>query len=150
MSGSGSGEASSSVHGIVVIPTDDDNLALAAIITVALQLTVYLIACSFKFDYITDFAGGTNFIVLAAVSFGLIFSLSLSFINFSLLQYNYRQIVVTILVILYGVRLAGYLLLRIIKIGKDQRNQRKSAQIPRVFHTPNVLGLHCESHSSLY
>ena len=68
MSGSGSGEASSSVHGIVVIPTDDDNLALAAIITVALQLTVYLIACSFKFDYI---AGGTNFIVLAMVSFGL-------------------------------------------------------------------------------
>ena len=76
MSGSGSGAdnvttSSSSSHGIVVIPTDEDNLALAAIITVFLQLAVYLVACSCKFDYLTDFAGGTNFLLLAVVSFGL-------------------------------------------------------------------------------
>ena len=78
MSGSGSGftnittsSFSDSSRGIVVIPTDQDNLALAAIITVALQLAVYLVACSCKFDYITDFAGGTNFVILAVVSFGL-------------------------------------------------------------------------------
>lgn len=76
MSGSGSGSGSgnsaeNNVNGIVVIPTDDDNLALAACITILLQLTVYLIACTFKFDYITDFAGGTNFVILAVVSFGL-------------------------------------------------------------------------------
>lgn len=71
-SGSGSGNpAGDGVNGIVVIPTDDDNLALAAAITVVLQLTVYLIACTFKFDYITDFAGGANFVILAVVSFGL-------------------------------------------------------------------------------
>ncbi len=72
MSGSGSGNSSENgVNGIVAIPPDDDNLALAACITVVLQLTVYLIACTFKFDYITDFAGGTNFVILAVVSFGL-------------------------------------------------------------------------------
>ena len=76
MSGSGSGfgnnsALSSGIRGTVAIPTDDDNLALAAIITVALQLAVYLIACTFKFDYITDFAGGTNFLLLAVISFGL-------------------------------------------------------------------------------
>ena len=37
------------------------------------------------------------------------------------MQYNARQIVITVLVVLYGVRLAGYLLLRILKTGKDQR-----------------------------
>ena len=37
------------------------------------------------------------------------------------MQYNARQIIITVLVILYGVRLAGYLLLRILKTGKDQR-----------------------------
>ena len=70
-SGSGSGSESTDVHGIVVIPTDSDNLALVAIITVVLQLSVYVIACSFKFDYITDFAGGTNFLIIAVVTFGL-------------------------------------------------------------------------------
>ena len=69
-SGNSSG-GSDEIRGIVVIPMDDDNLALAALITVALQLGVYLVACSCKFDYITDFAGGTNFVLLAAVSFAL-------------------------------------------------------------------------------
>lgn len=74
MDGSGSGFSNVSeeeTRGIIVIPTDTDNLLLAAIITAVLQLAVYLIACTFKFDYLTDFAGGTNFLVLAVVSFGL-------------------------------------------------------------------------------
>ena len=37
------------------------------------------------------------------------------------MQQNPRQIIITVLVILYGIRLAGYLLLRILKTGKDQR-----------------------------
>ena len=41
--------------------------------------------------------------------------------SFSPLQYSARQILITVLVILYGIRLAGYLLLRILKTGKDQR-----------------------------
>ena len=56
---------------ITVIPNDDDNLALCAIITVTIQMSCYLIACACKFDKITDIATGSNYIVLAAVTFGL-------------------------------------------------------------------------------
>ena len=56
---------------ITVIPNDDDNLALCAIITVAIQMSCYLIACACKFDKITDVATGSNYITLAAVTFGL-------------------------------------------------------------------------------
>ena len=56
---------------ITVIQNDDDNLALCAIITVTIQMSCYLIACACKFDKITDVATGTNYIVLAAVTFGL-------------------------------------------------------------------------------
>ena len=37
------------------------------------------------------------------------------------MQYNAQQILITVLVVLYGIRLAGYLLLRILKTGKDAR-----------------------------
>lgn len=56
---------------IAVIPNDDDNLALCAIITVAIQMSCYLIACTCKFDKITDVATGSNYITLSAVTFGL-------------------------------------------------------------------------------
>ena len=61
----------SNVSGFVVIPFDCDNLALLAMITVLMQLTFYMIACTCKFDKVTDFAGGSNFVVLAIISFGL-------------------------------------------------------------------------------
>ena len=57
--------------GVVVIPKDCDNLALMAMITVVLQMTFYMVACTCKFDKVTDFAGGSNFVILAALSFGL-------------------------------------------------------------------------------
>ena len=37
------------------------------------------------------------------------------------MQQNVRQILITVLVTLYGIRLAGYLLLRVIKTGRDKR-----------------------------
>ena len=57
----------------------------------------------------TDFAGGTNFVVLAILTLVLAE------------QYHWRQIAITVCVILWGLRLSGYLLYRIIKIGEDDR-----------------------------
>lgn len=50
---------------------DDNNLAICAVITVAMQLIFFLIAYACRFDKVTDFAGGTNFIVLALTTFFL-------------------------------------------------------------------------------
>ena len=58
---------------------------------------------------VTDFAGGTNFVVLAILTLVLAE------------QYHWRQIAITVCVILWGLRLSGYLLYRIIKIGEDDR-----------------------------
>lgn len=71
-SGSGSGsDGGGNIRGINVIPGDSDNLALCAIITVAMQLCFYFVACTCKFDKVTDLAGASNFVVLALVTFGL-------------------------------------------------------------------------------
>ena len=60
-----------SVDGVIVIQRDVDNLVICFLITVFIQLAFYLVACTCKFDKLTDFAGGGNFVVLAAVTFGL-------------------------------------------------------------------------------
>ncbi|KAL8564607.1 hypothetical protein ACOMHN_032163 [Nucella lapillus] len=88
---------------------DENNLAICAIVTVAMQFVFFLIACSCKFDKVTDFAGGTNFVVLAVLTFVLAGT------------FNFRQIMVTVCVTAWGLRLSGYLLYRIIKIGEDNR-----------------------------
>jgi steroid 5-alpha reductase family enzyme len=56
-----------------------------------------------------DFAGGTNFVVLAIIT--LVFSG----------HYHARQIVDSLFIMLWGARLSGFLLFRIIKTGKDDR-----------------------------
>lgn len=50
---------------------DPNNLAICAIVTVAMQFAFFLLACSCKFDKVTDFAGGTNFVVLVVLTFCL-------------------------------------------------------------------------------
>lgn len=56
-----------------------------------------------------DLAGGSNFVVLALLT------LSLSG------HHNARQVVATLFLIAWAVRLAGFLLFRILKTGKDDR-----------------------------
>jgi steroid 5-alpha reductase family enzyme len=97
------------VQGVVAMPRDCDNLALCLIITIIIQMSFYFVACTCKFDKVTDFAGGSNFVVLAILTFGLSKA------------YNTRQILTTLLVILWGIRLAGYLLYRIIRTKTDKR-----------------------------
>jgi len=57
-----------------------------------------------------DFAGGTNFVVLAIIT-----------LAFSGESPHARQIVPSIFIMLWGVRLSGFLLFRILKTGKDDR-----------------------------
>ena len=57
----------------------------------------------------TDFAGGTNFVVLALLTF------------FLAETYQWRQSLITVCIVLWGLRLSGYLLYRIVKIGEDDR-----------------------------
>ncbi|CAM9828673.1 unnamed protein product [Heterosigma akashiwo] len=92
-----------------VFDFDTHLLFLTALVTVAMQLTFFFIAASFKFDKVTDFAGGSNFVLLAWLTY---------LINGT---FYWRQTMVTLAVTAWGARLSGYLLYRILKIGKDDR-----------------------------
>ncbi|KAI9744560.1 MAG: hypothetical protein M1818_002089 [Claussenomyces sp. TS43310] len=93
----------------VVHVLDNYYLAITFLITVGYQLSFFAIAFSLKFDKLTDFAGGTNFVVLAVVT--------LAFSGHD----NARQIVVSLFIMVWGLRLSGFLLFRILKTGKDDR-----------------------------
>ena len=85
----------------MVTVIDDNNIALCAIVTVAMQFTFFLIAYGCKFDKVTDFAGGTNFVVLALLTFLLAqvsFSIMLLLENaFSRLNFMCKEIQIKVL-----------------------------------------------------
>jgi len=89
---------------------DDYYLAITFLITVGYQLFFFAIAFTFKFDKLTDFAGGTNFVVLAIIT-----------LAWSAARDNARNIVVSLFIMVWGARLSGFLLFRILKTGKDDR-----------------------------
>uniref|UniRef100_A0A6B2LDU6 Uncharacterized protein n=1 Tax=Arcella intermedia TaxID=1963864 RepID=A0A6B2LDU6_9EUKA len=84
-------------------------MTLSLLLCFGWNLLFYLVASCRKFDKVTDLAYGTNFIVVVIVT--LVLSQ----------RYYIRQVVVTVLVSLWGLRLAGYLFYRILKIGEDKR-----------------------------
>lgn len=88
---------------------DPNYLAITAIVTVLYQFAFFTVAAAFKFDKVTDFAGGTNYVVLALLT--------------AILHgtWYFRQIVLTAFVVIWGFRLGIFLLLRIIQWGKDRR-----------------------------
>ncbi|OAA68224.1 hypothetical protein SPI_00419 [Niveomyces insectorum RCEF 264] len=97
---------------------DQYYLGLTAIITVAYQLAFFFVAFALKFDKLTDFAGGSNFVVLAIVTL-VLGSRGDDDGNPTLPPA--RQIVVSVLMCVWALRLAGFLLFRILRTGKDDR-----------------------------
>ncbi|KAG8183599.1 hypothetical protein JTE90_025151 [Oedothorax gibbosus] len=114
---------------MTVVIFDEDHLVISALITIGMQLLFFVIAATFQFDKVTDFAGGVNFIIIALVTF--------------LLSETYatRQILVTALVCAWGVRLSGFLLFRILRIGRDARFDDRRSNVLRfaVFWTFQAL-----------
>ncbi|OZJ03894.1 hypothetical protein BZG36_03950 [Bifiguratus adelaidae] len=88
---------------------DQYYLGVTALVTVAIQLLFFVFAVIFKTDKVTDFAGGTNFFVLALVTLLMCGT------------YHVRQIVSSVLVMVWSIRLGGFRLFRILKSGKDDR-----------------------------
>ncbi|RDB20823.1 hypothetical protein Hypma_011952 [Hypsizygus marmoreus] len=84
-------------------------LSLTLLVTVAYQLLGFAIAWIFQFDKITDFTGGSNFFLLAL--------LTLLIGN----TFHARNIVASVLVMVWAVRIAGFLLFRVLKTGSDTR-----------------------------
>ncbi|KIJ13512.1 hypothetical protein PAXINDRAFT_100621 [Paxillus involutus ATCC 200175] len=84
-------------------------LAITLLVTVAYQLLGFAIAWTLQFDKITDFTGGSNFFILALMTF--------------LLGQTFcaRNILASTFVMVWAIRLAGFLLFRVLKRGNDTR-----------------------------
>jgi len=93
-----------------VFEPENDHFLLSGFLgTTVLQLSCFAIAYSCKFDLITDFAGSTNFVILAIVS------LCVSG------HYHPRQIVLTSMICVSRMELALFLFYRVIKRKGDAR-----------------------------
>ncbi|XP_047319952.1 uncharacterized protein LOC124923979 [Impatiens glandulifera] len=99
---------------------DSHFLALTAIVTVAYQFLFFVITALLKFDKVTDFAGSTNFIILAVLTLVLKGS------------WHFRQIAVSFLVVIWGLRLGIFLLMRILQWGEDRRFDEMRANIVKL------------------
>ncbi|KAL0429542.1 UNVERIFIED_CONTAM: hypothetical protein Sradi_0580200 [Sesamum radiatum] len=88
---------------------DSHFLALTAIVTVGYQLFFFVVTALLKFDKVTDFAGSTNFVILAVLTLVVKGS------------WNFRQVVLSVLVVIWGLRLGLFLLMRILRWGEDRR-----------------------------
>ncbi|GAB2223830.1 hypothetical protein Droror1_Dr00004572 [Drosera rotundifolia] len=88
---------------------DSHFLALTAIVTIGYQFAFFVVTALFKFDKVTDFAGSTNFIILAVLTLVLKGT------------WRYRQVLLTVFVVIWGLRLALFLLMRILQWGEDRR-----------------------------
>eukprot|EP00271_Cylindrocystis_brebissonii_P016203 TRINITY_DN394_c1_g1_i1.p1 TRINITY_DN394_c1_g1~~TRINITY_DN394_c1_g1_i1.p1 ORF type:complete len:297 (-),score=51.55 TRINITY_DN394_c1_g1_i1:681-1571(-) len=88
---------------------DANYLGITAIVTVVYQFCFFCVAAGCRIDKVTDFAGGTNFVVLAVLT--------------AILkgEWAVRQVVLTLFVVVWGLRLAIFLLLRILQWGEDKR-----------------------------
>lgn len=89
---------------------DPYHLTLTLLVTIAYQLLFFSIAFTLQFDKLTDFAGGTNFVLLSILTLAL-----------SSPPPTARQLVASLFLAAWGLRLSGFLLFRILKTGTDSR-----------------------------
>ncbi|XP_065850231.1 uncharacterized protein [Euphorbia lathyris] len=99
---------------------DSHFLAITAIVTVGYQLLFFVITALLKFDKVTDFAGSTNFVILAVLTVILKGT------------WYFRQVVVSSLVVLWGIRLGLFLLMRIMQWGEDRRFDEMRANLGKL------------------
>jgi len=88
---------------------DSFYLSLTLLITIGFQLSGFAIAYTLQFDKITDLTGGTNFFILAVVT--LVVGGT----------FHTRNVVTSILVMIWAVRISGFLFFRVLKTGHDGR-----------------------------
>lgn len=82
----------------------------ALLIIALIQLACFLIAYFFKTDKLTDLAYGSTFAIVAAINLFVAAD-----------KDNAPAILINLLIIIWGIRLAGYLFIRINKMGRDNR-----------------------------
>ncbi|PIA45330.1 hypothetical protein AQUCO_01700694v1 [Aquilegia coerulea] len=88
---------------------DSHFLAITALVTIGYQFIFFIITALLKFDKITDFAGSTNFIILSILTLVVKG------------DWHFRQVILSSFVIIWGLRLAIFLLMRILQWGEDRR-----------------------------
>lgn len=90
---------------------DYSPLWITAVFTICYQLLFFFIAYFNRFDKVTDLAGSSNFLINALISF----------LMFPINGQSSQKIVVTVCVCVWAIRLAVFLLIRVIKAGDDKR-----------------------------
>ncbi|MGV8140985.1 MAG: DUF1295 domain-containing protein [Candidatus Woesearchaeota archaeon] len=84
-------------------------ILLMLLIIFGIQVLFFIFAAAFKTDKVTDLAYGLTFVVIAW------------FLLIKNGMFDLAKIVLTAMVTIWGLRLAGYLFYRILKIGRDKR-----------------------------
>jgi steroid 5-alpha reductase family enzyme len=79
------------------------------VISFAIQIGFFLLAATFKTDKVTDLSYSLTFITLALL---LLFTNQMFFTT---------QVIIALLIVIWGIRLAVYLFSRILNIGRDSR-----------------------------
>lgn len=85
------------------------NVLSSLIISFIIQAIFFIFAASFRTDKVTDFSYSLSFIIMSVVFL---------VVNRA---FDPIRIIISAMIVIWGIRLGSYLLIRILKIGKDDR-----------------------------